>query len=73
MVKEERKIVKSLCRYKWYNHDPVLTVGRCKSSSVVSKFIELLKCFSLMHQAKRNNIILKGQENFVYLPNINYI
>lgn len=69
IVKEERKIAKRLCYWKWHNHDPVLTIGVCKSSLVVSKFCtELLKSFSLIHQTKRNNTLLKAQENFVYFP-----
>lgn len=71
MVKEERRIVKRLCYFKWHNHSSVLTIGMCQSSSGHSKFTELLKCFSLMPQTKRHNISLKAEENFVYLPQIN--
>lgn len=71
VVKEERKIVKRLCYCKWYNYEPVLTIGMCKSSSVASKSTELLKWCSLIHETERNNVLLKAEENFVYLPSIN--
>lgn len=73
IVKEERKIAKRLCHWEWHNHDPVLTIGVCKSSLVVSKFCtELLKPFSLIHQTKRNNT-LESPRKLCVFPNINDI